>query len=148
MNWRQGGHRLIRVLAAIYIALSAVVVLAAYNGSKEQTVWPTKYQTQAIGPHGGNLAAWAFSQSEAEQLTAQFVKEHPKGAPWITYSDNVIYAEPEPRHVPNPNGAAGQATTAALISAAGFAVLWALYRAARWVILGFADTNRPPPRAD
>lgn len=131
MNWRVGLKRIAIILACAYWALAAVVIWFVFSSTyldKHRTPFGPRASVYTIEwPTGGVATVRAQSRAEALRLAEAYTYAPSNGSAYSPWDQQATHGEAAARM---GGYLAGWLT--------GFAVLFAAYKAARWVALGFA----------
>ena len=132
MNWRVGLKRVAIALGCAYWLIAAVgmwfVVSSAYF-DEHRTPFAPRASTYTIEwPTGGVAKVRAQSEAEALKIANGYTYAPSNGSAYSPWDHQLTHI-----------AAASQVGGALVAWLAAFGVLYALYRAARWIALGFAS---------
>ncbi len=157
MNIRLGFARLARVTAVAYllvaVATVALVSLGAWN-ERQRDLHPQDFTVKVTD--GRSFLLRAGHEWEAQNAAENYASGHPVPPliPGHVYSDAEVFSWekptrltlPEYDHPPSLGSVIWKGLVWAFWFAATYVALWAFFRVARWVVLGFmapAPSDRP-----
>lgn len=142
MSAKVGLSRLAIVLAATYWITALIIAGCVAYGSVNQLVEPKTYTLERVS-RTVLLDVKAYTERDADIAANHYLDAHPEvlapNAPVYTGSAIVVPLEGEFHFHKDYGIATLYGFYSLLVATVVFAILWAIYAALRWVVIGFSE---------